>query len=290
MNRAFSGFPELQGVVPSASIAPVNAIPLDAQPYAIAAVLLAAGGLFLAVRLWVMFGQRAAVRRSLDELENHLLRAQRDLALARDDAAEWRAQMQQQFDAFRASSTGQLTAAEARFARLQTQFDESSRLADKTALELRTQAEVLRGMCAELPYARERLRALERGQTEPLLGNSPEAYALAPLPALIDEPALGSSNGLHAANGADLSPEDAAPHADTPEDLPALPSEVAAIEAAASADHPTPPTANVAELAAALALAEKRNQALERQAIAQRIRSARSAAIGQGKAKLRSRE
>jgi hypothetical protein len=190
-------FPLLRLKHRAASYPCVTSIPLDAQSLALAAALIVIGVIVLLIRLILVSRSHAAMKRSHDELETHLLRAQRDLASARDDAAEWRSQMQQQFDSFRAASAGQLTMAEARFQRLQNLFDDASKSADKTQLQLRTELDVLRGMCAQLPFAKTHLQELVSGNgaEEPMPVLTTEPTPLQPLPNLVDEPMLNGANG-----------------------------------------------------------------------------------------------
>ncbi len=253
-----------------ASFARVNSIPLEAQPFALAAALFGVGAILLAIRLSITSRAHSLLRQSRNDLEIHLLRAQRDLASARDDAAEWRSQLQQQFDTFRAATAGQLTMGEARFERLQKLFDDASKSADKTQLELRTQLDVLRGMCAELPFAKARLLELERGSATGLslpqfiepAADEPQAEALAapsvelqpaaeaapllPLPALADEPKLNGTNG-HAVTLAAISP------------------------------LPEPDETRLADLESQLAHAAQRNTALQRELITMKVRTAKVA-------------
>ena len=279
----------------AASFQRVNSIPPEAQSFAIATAVLAVIAIGLAIRLSITSRSFGLLRQSRNDLEVHLLRAQRDLASARDDAAEWRGQVQQQFEAFRSSIAGQLTMAEARFDRLQSQSDGASKAADKAQLELRTQLEVLRGMCAELPYAKTRILELERGLTTAVPSASMAAEML--LPEQLDE--LAASADLPLAQVPPPEPEPAAvetaPAALLP--LPALVDEPKVnggtnghtIKLAEIPTLPAMDDLRIAELETQLADAAQRNVSLQRELITVRSRSAKVAAAASSKAKRSSR-
>lgn len=114
------------------------------------------GALFVTslVRVWMLNRVEEKLQKQKDELEKQLRLRQQELATIRQDAQEWRAETQRQFDGFRKMANDQLSASETRFATLQSQ-------ARQREYELLTALDLARQMCTDLPHVQARVLHLE---------------------------------------------------------------------------------------------------------------------------------
>lgn len=88
-----------------------------------------------------------SLRKDKQRLENQIVSQQHDLLVARDAAAASRLEMQRQFDAFRATSSGQLTELETRTTSLQAQLEEAHKQSWKRQAELQSSLDRALSLC-----------------------------------------------------------------------------------------------------------------------------------------------
>lgn len=132
----------------------MDSIPPEAQIYALITGLTALFFVVSLVRVILLRITENKLLKANEELSGKLETARLDLAATRKDAAEWRAETQRQFDAFRSASETNLGAERQRFDSLLAE----SRHREQ---ELRASLEAARQMCAELPAAKARILQLE---------------------------------------------------------------------------------------------------------------------------------
>ena len=88
-----------------------------------------------------------SLRKDKQRLENQIVSQQHDLLVARDAAAASRLEMQRQFDAFRATSSGQLIELETRTTSLQAQLEEAHKQSWKRQAELQSSLDRALSLC-----------------------------------------------------------------------------------------------------------------------------------------------
>lgn len=197
--RASRACPSARALLASAS---VKSFSSEAGPYVLGTAL--TGVLFIAgmIRLWLLRRVEIRLLKNKEDLEKQVVQQQKDLLQARSDANAWRAEMQRQFDHFRAMASDQLKVEENRFDNLLNKSREREK-------ELLTTLDITRQICAELPAAKARVMQLES-----LLGiddgegltTAPPTKAAAPVTTFRVAPLPDLNGSLEASNGSDALP------------------------------------------------------------------------------------
>lgn len=124
------------------------------------------GLLFISfIRIILLLRQRRKERERTARLEKQIMDQQKEVMAIRADAGAWRAEMQRQFDGFRAEASARQGDAEHRAADAQKRLDVATENHDRRAFELQASLDAARRMCSELPNAKARIIELEKSLT-----------------------------------------------------------------------------------------------------------------------------
>ena len=137
------------------------------------------GLLFISfIRIILLLRQRRKERERTARLEKQILDQQKEVMAIRADAGAWRAEMQRQFDGFRAEASARQGDAEHRAADAQKRLDVAIENHDRRAFELQASLDAARRMCSELPNAKARIIELEKSLTGMELGVTNGVHSL----------------------------------------------------------------------------------------------------------------
>ena len=153
------------------------------------------------VRIILLLRQRRKEQERTARLEKQILDQQQEVMAIRADSNAWRAEMQRQFDGFRAEASARQGDAEHRAADAHRRLDSASENHERRTFELQTSLDAARRMCTELPNAKARIIELEK------------------LLAGVEAPAINGANSLN-----DASMKSLAEAAKSVAHLPTLPS------------------------------------------------------------------
>lgn len=153
------------------------------------------------VRIILLLRQRRKEQERTARLEKQILDQQQEVMAIRADSNAWRAEMQRQFDGFRAEASARQGDAEHRAADAQRRLDSATENHERRTFELQTSLDAARRMCSELPNTKARVIELEK------------------MLAGVESPAINGSNSLNEATMKSL-----ADAAKSVSHLPVLPS------------------------------------------------------------------